>query len=704
MDIVWLVVWWLAWLALAALYQPLAARALGRLPGGGWAFARMLGLGVGGYLCWLAASLELSAFTRASALAALLLPALVLHVLAGGPAAFVRFLRRHARGVLTLEAVFAATLLFFAALRTLRPEVAGLEKFMDYGFAAAAARSAFMPPVDMWFAGESINYYYFGHFLLAFASKASGVPLPVAYNLMIATLAALTASLGFTLAAALTRAVAAAGRRRVLAGGLLGAALLVFGSNLHGPIYGFVLPAAEKLGLREKEFRSAVHARAGHYWYSDATRYIGHNPSTPDKVIHEFPFYAFLVADLHGHVSALPWVLSVLGLLLAHAFGERGREPPVLFERVLVATGLGFLLGVLRMTNTWDVPIYGVVSAAVLGVHALHTSRPWARAVLTTGLLVAWIAAVAALVSLPFALHFEQHYGEVFRVPARSPFYQLAVLWGVPVLVVAAFGARLLAAALRAREFGLLDSVWLVLAACALGLLLVPEVVAMRDIYPVPYARGNTYFKITFQAFVLLSLLVASATVAWAAAPRRRLARSLAAACLLTPLFVYVPLGLRGHHGPPSVWRLHGLDGLAFLEEQRPGEGQAVDWLLENAPPGSALLEADGDSYTNAARLSMATGIPTVLGWYVHEWLWRGGTRAVNDRRAQVRVAYELPRLTAVRERLLAYGVRYIVIGDLERARFPALDEAGLSAFGRLAFEAGTLRIIELDPGGGLED
>ena len=70
MDVVWLVVWWLAWLALAVLYQPLAARALGRLPGGGWAFARMLGLGVGGYLCWLAASLELSAFTRASALAA----------------------------------------------------------------------------------------------------------------------------------------------------------------------------------------------------------------------------------------------------------------------------------------------------------------------------------------------------------------------------------------------------------------------------------------------------------------------------------------------------------------------------------------------------------------------------------------------------------------------------------------------------------
>jgi uncharacterized membrane protein len=693
-DVVWLLVWWLAWLALAVLYQPLAQRCLGRLPDQGWAFARMLGLGVSSYLCWLAASLGLVAFTRASALIAVLLPALLLQAGPGGGVAFARFLRRRGRAVLAAEAVFAAVFLFFAALRAHQPDVVGLEKFMDYGFAAAAARSGSMPPPDMWFAGEPINYYYYGHYLLAFVSKASGVPLPIAYNLMMATLAALVAALGFILSAWLTRGLASPSRRRLLAGGLLGAALLVFGANLHGALYGLVLPAAEALGLRQAEFRSDAQIFAGRYWYSDATRYIGHNPSGPDKLIHEFPLYSFLVADLHGHVSALPWTLTVLGLLLAHTLGRERTRPPDLAERVRLATGLGFLLGLIRMTNTWDVPVYGVVTAAVLAVHALYTWPSWLRALGNTAILVVWIAAVAALVSLPFALSFEQHYSEVFRVSQRSPLYQLAVLWGVPVLMVCGFGLQRLLAALRSRRLPLDVAIWLVLAACALGLLVVPEVVAVRDIYPVPYERGNTYFKLTFQAFVLLSLLVASASMAMTVGR----ARALLVACLLAPLFAYLPLAIHSLHGPLSSWTLRRLDGLAFLEERRAGEGQAVAWLLANAPAGAALLEADGDSYTDAARLSMATGIPTVLGWYTHEWLWRGGTRGVDDRRAQVRMAYELPRVPAIRERLRRYGVRYIVIGDLERERFPALDEAGLRAYGRVAFESGTVKIIELDP------
>lgn len=693
MDALWLLVWWLAWLALAVLYQPLAERVFGRLPGAGWSFARMLGLGVSSYLCWLGASAELVPFTRASVGAALLLPGLLLHVQAGGPAAILHFLRNHWRGVIALEGVFAAAFLFFAALRAHQPDVVGLEKFMDYGFAAAAARSPFMPPTDMWFAGEPINYYYYGHYLLAFASKATGVPLPIAYNLMIATVAGLVAALGFSVGAQLTRGLAGPGRRRLLAGGLLGAGLLVFGGNLHGALYGLVLPAAEAIGLRESEFRSAAQIEAGHYWYADATRYIGHNPSGPDKLIHEFPFYSFLVADLHGHVSALPWVLCVLGLLLAHTTGRT--KPPSLSERVGVATGLGLLLGLLRMTNTWDVPVYGVVSAAVLGVHALLTTPSLRRAVVVSLGLVAWLAAVAALVSWPFARSFEQHYGEVFRVTQRSPSYQLAVLWGLPVLVVCGFGAVRLAAAVRARALSIATAVWLVLAACALGLLAVPEVIAIRDIYPAPYERGNTYFKLTFQAFVLLSLLVGSACATIAASSRRRL-RGWAVACLLAPLFAYAPLAVHSRHGPPAAWGLTGLDGLAFLETRRPGEGRAVEWLLANAHPGAVLLEADGDSYTEAARLSMATGIPTVLGWYTHEWLWRGGTRRVDDRRAQVRLAYELPRVPAVRERLERYGVRYIVIGELERSRFRGIDEEGLHSLGRTVFQAGNVEIIEL--------
>ena len=53
------------------------------------------------------------------------------------------------------------------------------------------------------------------------------------------------------------------------------------------------------------------------YWFPDATRYIGFNPDVPDKTIHEFPCYSFVLGDLHAHVVNIMFVLLLLGLLYA---------------------------------------------------------------------------------------------------------------------------------------------------------------------------------------------------------------------------------------------------------------------------------------------------------------------------------------------------------------------------------------------------
>ena len=58
-----------------------------------------------------------------------------------------------------------------------------------------------------------------------------------------------------------------------------------------------------------------------------ATRYIGYNPDVPDKTIHEFPCYSFVLGDLHAHVVNVMFVLFLTGLLYAwmkRRQGERG--------------------------------------------------------------------------------------------------------------------------------------------------------------------------------------------------------------------------------------------------------------------------------------------------------------------------------------------------------------------------------------------
>ena len=63
------------------------------------------------------------------------------------------------------------------------------------------------PPIDPYFAGGTINYYYYGHYLVAVLVKLTGITSSVAFNLAIATVFALTIantfSLGDNLAAGL---------------------------------------------------------------------------------------------------------------------------------------------------------------------------------------------------------------------------------------------------------------------------------------------------------------------------------------------------------------------------------------------------------------------------------------------------------------------------------------------------------------------
>ena len=54
----------------------------------------------------------------------------------------------------------------------------------------------------------------------------------------------------------------------------------------------------------------------------------------------------------------------------------------------------------------------------------------------------------------------------------------------------------------------------------------------------------------------------------------------------------------------------------------------------------SVVLEANGDSYSGFERVSASTGLPTILGWYVHEWLWRNNTDDLNVKRDDVETIY----------------------------------------------------------------
>ena len=92
----------------------------------------------------------------------------------------------------------------------------------------------------------------------------------------------------------------------------------------------------------------------------------------------------------------------------------------------------------------------------------------------------------------------------------------------------------------------------------------------------------------------------------------------------------------------------------------------------------------------------MATGLPTIVGWFTHEHLWRGNPDIVSQKVAEVKKIYENGNVEDSLQLLKKYNIRYIVIGAIEREKFKALDENKLLSFGSIAFNSPGTKIIEV--------
>lgn len=51
------------------------------------------------------------------------------------------------------------------------------------------------------------------------------------------------------------------------------------------------------------------------------------------------------------------------------------------------------------------------------------------------------------------------------------------------------------------------------------------------------------------------------------------------------------------------------------------------------------------------------TGLPTVLGWYVHEWLWRNNLEEENQRKEDVQTIYTSSNAEQIKDLIEKYKI-----------------------------------------------
>ncbi|TMC20653.1 MAG: hypothetical protein E6J34_12015 [Chloroflexi bacterium] len=390
--------WWLVLTLLGVLTYPLLFTPFRPLADRGYIFSKLFGLLFLAYFAWLLAAthvLALSQFSIEVVLACL--------AIAGATAFFFQrialmdFLRQHWRRLLCYEGIFTLAFFLFVAIRSFNPDLwqiyRGGEKPMELAIFNAVLRSPYMPPLDPWFAGGYINYYYYGYVIIGVLTKLTGIIPTVAFNLAIPTLFALTLTGAMVIVYSFTSNMLVAFLARYFT------ALI---SNFHVLIQ-----------LRGQLLASLAHKAVSPFDFWQSSRII---PFT----INEFPFWSFLFADVHPHVIDMPIGVCMLGLLaaclLSHQQPDSASAAKRLRREQVWRYGLvAFVFGTIACVNPWDMPVYLILLALVLLLQIIQEQRqaPRVELLLSMGLRLATVFLIYTIgysCYLPFYLAYQQLY------------------------------------------------------------------------------------------------------------------------------------------------------------------------------------------------------------------------------------------------------------------------------------------------------
>ena len=798
--------WYILIAALGLLTFPLGFYLFPALADRGYTCARAFGLLIWGYVFWLLASFRLAQ----NDIGGLLLGLVILGGLSAWAwincrAEIVDWLRLNRRLVLTTEVLFLLAFGFMAFVRAANPEIVGTEKPMELMFINGIMNSPMFPPRDLWLSGYSISYYYFGYVMASMLGLFTGVPATMAFNLMISLIFGLSAigayGILYNLLANYREAsrwdqlpitnnngpVSTQSTQSPLAP-LLAPLFLLIVSNIEG-----FLEVLHVRGLLWKdganfwtwldipELRDAPAQIASwipdrFWWWWRASRVIQDYElnGTFREVIDEFPFFSYLLSDLHPHVLAMPFNLLAIAVALNIYFGGwRGRIDLFFGELRISKAGffiIALVLGGLAFLNTWDILIAGALIVFSYALSRVNESG-WSWERLEDVLLLGFSSVLTAFVMyLPFFLGFDSQLGGVipnFMFPTRGA--QLWVMWGtlfiplfaylvylwrngmpadwrtswmttlgiVVALLLAMFAVGLVALRFKpdiilpviqaqgtdvstfiadsmARRLSYIGSTITLLALLipalaflfrsernssvfvllmiALGALLIlgPEFLYLRDNFGY---RINTIFKFYYQAWIVLSLAAAYGIILLFRNLRgiANVAFSLVFGLVLLLGLTYPSLSIfnKTNNFKPSAG--FTLDDFVRVQRENPDEAAAIMWL--RAAPDGVVAEAVGGAYSSYGRISIYSGLPTVLGWGNHEGQWRD--QALQGTRTEdIQTLYVTNDWQTAQDIIDRYNIRYIYVGNLERNY--RVNEEKFNRFLKVGFQQGGVTIYEV--------
>ena len=557
------------------------------------------------------------------------------------------------------DVIFLAGFFLLLAVRFAYPGILPSgEKFMDAAILGSVMNNAVAAPADAWFGGAPLTvYYYLGHWMCGILGILSFGESAVVFNLMLPLVFGLAAVSAFSIGELLFD------RRRAWIPILV---LLI-------PSISLIVRICCKDGI--------VMA----LW--NATRVIGDG-----AVISEFPLFSFLWGDPHAHVLGCFNQLTFICLLLVML--TRWKELST-YGHWLLAVLLSVSLGTMPVMNSWDVLIYAPLYLAGAGVLIAKLKKDSMKisvneikplilvpflSIISYGLFLinmvtsggSSILGVGFVTDPSEILGFLGIWGFFLFIVIIDGLKTLRRFWflaAIPVILFffgyGSLGLALFCLLLLILKKEKYADTFLAAAGCIILILM--ELIYVKDYMGPDFYRMNTVFKFGFACWFILGSAAFLMIGRWirgrfAGVSRKRF---LATAGIIYVILIFAlagcGMGLSGGYGGT-------LDGSAWLKTEHPDDAAGISWLKEHADASDIIAEAAGTSYTYSSRVSAVTGLTAPLGWAGHEAGWRSGLVSVDTVYSDIQMMYENPGFTLYL--MEKYGVTYLFVGEVEQEKY----------------------------------
>ncbi|MEC7837952.1 MAG: DUF2298 domain-containing protein [Chloroflexota bacterium] len=704
-------------------------------PDFGYGFYKFFGLILFGFIIWLLSSnkiIEFMFFEMTILLMFFTLLSILIFIYKQKEILF--YISKAKYKICVVEGIFLLSFIAFLLIRMLNPDLwhpyRGGEKPMDFAYLNAILRSTSFPPYDPWFSGYSLNYYYYGQYLVALLTKLSGIPANISYNLAIPTFFSYASILTFSFTSNLSHLFRKAKglsfdwNKIPLFSGLSA----IFFVLLFGNFDSIIQISNILLGKQD----------IFDYWRS--TRII--SSVSTGLEINEFPFFTFLFADLHAHLLSIPMIISII--LISFLLYYENSSGTIRMKDLMILLFLSLLTGTIKATNSWDYPLAILIvlsSIIMLNYFSLGSYRfkliktifyflfyfifskilffnfddsfimpefaltfsnwktPFLSMIQILFLPITLLLTFAFLYVNNFRNKFKSLYPQ-FSITLNKQFIMffifliIGIILGIfhQFLTIFLFLIAILIVTtitfIKSKFFEN-DSklfLWISLLLCiGFAIPIFTELFVVKN----DINRMNTFFKFNFQSWILLNL----------------------ASSLLLPfiiyeinnkiqkyIFIFIIVFLTTIGMSYSIYSIkprvldrfdnqnYSLDGIGYMSNNKYSQKgnmislsdsyNALKWINNNIEGNPVIVEHSTDLYSWSSRISINSGLPSVLGWDWHQKQQRSlDSNSVILRKKQIKEFYSTGSSEYIEDFLDFYNVGIIIFGNVEFQDFPDFDK-----------------------------